>query len=354
MRSIWGREVTIRRTVLAVITVCVLLLGVVQIARAEGGPCGSYGRSCHTDAEASSTETKSTSSTQTTTTKTTTTTTTTNSTNSTATTPGSNYSSSSNGASVSSSLGRVGAVPAPPPPPRKLGTETTSAGLVCTANTGSSTTHGKTCTAPDPVTPQKKAAPPPAGQPAQQLVTQAQTTTTQNHTKTKKKVKKITWQEALQRVLAADLDIPTAKPAIGPTPSANQWDMAVVGYPYWLWVDGGGDPAPVTRAVGGITVGLRPHLSKVVFDMGDGHSVTCAKWSKRTSAVKAGQSSPTCGYRYTEPSLPKGKYTVTATAYWSVDWQAGPAAGTQNFTRTDSMQVPVGELQSVVVNAGDR
>jgi hypothetical protein len=39
-------------------------------------------------------------------------------------------------------------------------------------------------------------------------------------------------------IAAARLQLPRIPPGIGPSPDINQWNMAAVGYPLWLWADG--------------------------------------------------------------------------------------------------------------------
>lgn len=147
----------------------------------------------------------------------------------------------------------------------------------------------------------------------------------------------------------AQLPLQPATPNIGPSPDINRWHMAVVGYPMWLWAEGNLDPAPVAKTVSGLTVSLDAHMTKVVYDLGDGSTLTCKKGTKwRKGAVPSGTPSPNCGHTYTKPSLPEGKYTITATTYWSVDWSAGGDSGTIPFTQTASTTLPVGELQALV------
>jgi hypothetical protein len=144
----------------------------------------------------------------------------------------------------------------------------------------------------------------------------------------------------------ARLRLPPPKAMIGPPPSINEWKMAAVGYPMWLWADGNLDPAPSSDSVGGLSVSLNARLVKVVYNMGDGHKVTCNDVShKWTRAVTPGTRSPVCGYVYQRPSLPKGKYTITATTVWAVDWAVNGVGGTIPFYGTSSTQIPVGELQ---------
>ena len=125
--------------------------------------------------------------------------------------------------------------------------------------------------------------------------------------------------------------------------------MAAVGYPLWLWVDGTTDTAPVTDSDGPLSVSLDARVTSITFDMGDGHTVSCAgRGTRWTTSVAAGKASPTCGYTYTKPSLPKGNYTVTATTHWAVDWNINGTTGTLPYAQSATTSVPVGELQVLV------
>jgi len=96
-------------------------------------------------------------------------------------------------------------------------------------------------------------------------------------------------------------------------------------------------------------VSLDARVSKIVFDMGDGTTVTCPgtgqKWHRR---VPAAQKSPVCGHVYQKPSLPQGKYTVTATTHWSVAWTVTGTSGVIPFVQSSTVTLPVGELQVLV------
>ena len=153
----------------------------------------------------------------------------------------------------------------------------------------------------------------------------------------------------LAYMAVADLRLAAPTPSIGPAPDRNRWKMAAVGYPLWLAADGDLNPATVSDSVLDVSVSLDPRLVKVVFDMGDGERVTCTDLSRRwTPAVEPGAESPTCGHTYTEPSLPKGDYTVTATSVWAIDWTVNGATGTLPFNNSATAQLPVGELQVLV------
>ena len=159
----------------------------------------------------------------------------------------------------------------------------------------------------------------------------------------------ITPEEAAYIALA-QLQLPTIAPGIGPDPANNEWKMAAIGFPLWLWADGDTQVGPVTTNVASLSVSLDARISKMVFQMGDGKKVTCAgDGTPYESWVKPGSKSPTCGYVYEKPSLPRGKYTVSAVAYWDVTWQVNGTTGVITVPRPSSVQLPVGELQAVIV-----
>jgi hypothetical protein len=151
-------------------------------------------------------------------------------------------------------------------------------------------------------------------------------------------------QAAIVAVARLHLDPP--EPVIGPSPEINEWNIAAVGYPYWLWAEGNLDPAPVSTTVADLTVRLDAHLESTTFDLGDGTRVTCTDLSARwTRAVEPAAPSPACGHTYTKPSLPKGRYTITAYSTWAVDWSVNGVGGTIPLYQQASTTVPVGELQ---------
>ncbi len=156
--------------------------------------------------------------------------------------------------------------------------------------------------------------------------------------------------QQIAEIAVAQLTVPTVKPGIGPPPEINQWNMAVVGYPLWLYADGTTHLGPVAQTVGAQSVSLDARLSSMTYQMGDGHSVTCAGAGSvwRRGVVAPGTPSPTCGYHYEKASLPKGDYTVTAIATWSVTWTINGETGVIPVYTNSSRQLPVGELQALV------
>ena len=155
--------------------------------------------------------------------------------------------------------------------------------------------------------------------------------------------------EDVAYLAVARLQLPKTKPDIGPPPSINQWKMAAVGYPLWLSADGPRHVGPVAASVFNLSVSLEARLTETTYRMGDGHQVRCrgggTAW---TRSVKPGSPSPTCGYRYTKPSLPRGNYTVTATSSWAVTWRANGETGIITVPLSGTSELPVGELQVLV------
>lgn len=155
--------------------------------------------------------------------------------------------------------------------------------------------------------------------------------------------------ERMVHSLSASLRVPDPVISLGPEPSVNEWNMSVVGLPIWLWTE---TPrtASSTNSGSGMTININATLDKLTFDMGDGKQVTCSRWTPYTQA-NAGDPSPTCGHVYGKPSLPKGEYTITATATWTAQWSAMGYSGTLPLRSSATRSIPVGELQAVVVRS---
>lgn len=153
---------------------------------------------------------------------------------------------------------------------------------------------------------------------------------------------------SLAREVVLSMTLPHPEVMVGPDPSVNEWDMAVVGYPLWLWTE---TPAAMQSSTTqyGITISMSAVRERVVFAMGDGNAITCTSMSPLPSGTKPGAPSPDCGYVYEGASLPEGSYTVTASSHWSVAWSALGYSGTVPVVVSASRELPVGELQAVIV-----
>ncbi|MGC3954850.1 MAG: hypothetical protein QM804_11515 [Propionicimonas sp.] len=123
--------------------------------------------------------------------------------------------------------------------------------------------------------------------------------------------------------------------------------MVAVGYPIWLWTEG---PQTVTasESAHGYTFTLRARYRSTNFDLGDGTTKQCTQTSVYQRSTKPGSPSPTCGYTYLKAPR-DGRYTVTATTHWDVDWSVAGFSGTLPGTHSAGRQLPVGELQAIVV-----
>ncbi|MEV5762681.1 ATP/GTP-binding protein [Streptomyces tendae] len=125
-----------------------------------------------------------------------------------------------------------------------------------------------------------------------------------------------------------------------------------VGVPLWMWVNQSATtygPNTASASAGDVTVTATAKVSKIVWQMGDGSTVTCAGPGTPYTGSSAMVESPTCGHRYsaTSADAPGGRYSVTATSTWTIDWQGGGQSGQLEEIRQSDMQVAVGELQVV-------
>lgn len=153
--------------------------------------------------------------------------------------------------------------------------------------------------------------------------------------------------ESVAREVVLTLQLPDAAPRIGPDPSVNEWNMAVVGYPLWLWTEGP-RTLTTTRDAYGVTFTLAATQTATHFTMGDGRTVTCATTQPYPATAQPGTPSPVCGHVY-ETAPQAGSHTVTATTLWDVRWSALGYSGTLPAQMSATRGVPVGELQAVVV-----
>ncbi|MEU8795417.1 ATP/GTP-binding protein [Streptomyces sp. NPDC048643] len=125
-----------------------------------------------------------------------------------------------------------------------------------------------------------------------------------------------------------------------------------VGVPLWMWVNRSATtygPNSASASAGGITVTAKATVSKIVWKMGDGSSVTCTGPGTPYTASNGMAKSPTCGHVYDKTSAGSsgGRYPLTATSTWTIDWQGGGETGQLTEIRQTNMTVSIGELQVV-------
>jgi hypothetical protein len=149
---------------------------------------------------------------------------------------------------------------------------------------------------------------------------------------------------ANQALASIDLKRPTVHlaPDRGP---------GLVGLPVWMWTDPFAEQTASATAPG-LTVSITARVQKVVWDMGDGTSVTCA--TSGTPYAHQGGRSPDCGYAGGYPRSSRtrsgGVYRVTATMTWQVTWTGGGESGTlppQTTVSANAGTIRIDELQVV-------
>ncbi len=139
-------------------------------------------------------------------------------------------------------------------------------------------------------------------------------------------------------------------PRIGSAPCTTAGCMGAVGVPVWMWVEGGFPTRTATASVQGVSVTVTARMDRVDWSMGDGHTVTCHTAGTPYNTGLGWRESPDCGYVYQQTSReqPGGTYPLRATAHWTIVF-TGDYRATMNRTTTNTVQVKIGEYQTVVV-----
>lgn len=132
-------------------------------------------------------------------------------------------------------------------------------------------------------------------------------------------------QRAVEQMNLRAIDI-----GVAPSPDG----VGLVGVPVWLWVD---NPTPNTfgpetesASAGGVTVTATARVHRLTWDMGDGTTIECTSAGTPYQESFGFEESPDCGHSYTTESHGQagGKYTVTATSDWVVEWEGAGQTGT--------------------------
>ena len=138
---------------------------------------------------------------------------------------------------------------------------------------------------------------------------------------------------------------------IAPQPGGS----GAVGLPVWLWTavtPNTWGPLSASASGGGITVTVTAKASRIVWHMGDGGQVSCGNPGTPYEAKYGMSASPTCPYIYRVPSSTathaNGRFTITATTYWTVNWSGGGQTGVLNPTSQSQTSVEIGEIPVVV------
>jgi hypothetical protein len=150
------------------------------------------------------------------------------------------------------------------------------------------------------------------------------------------------------------------KPVIGivpkPTPESNE---GAVNLPVWMWTGRGKhDVGPLSAAAaipGVLSVTATAKVTRIVWTMGDGGSVTCAGPGTQFDPSYGATMSPTCGYKYEQTSDDQrnGRYTVTARSDWTIQWTSSDGdRGDLTRPLSSSVSIKIGELRPVLVDPG--
>ncbi len=139
-------------------------------------------------------------------------------------------------------------------------------------------------------------------------------------------------------------------PAISSAPSST--GSGLVGLPVWLWTEAGPrywGPITATASVPGLAITATAHAIKIDWEMGDGSTVTCTSPGTPYQARYGKSASDTCGYRYTRSSrhAPGGRFTITGTTTWQVEWAGAGVSGRQTLALASTTTVRIDELQVV-------
>ena len=134
---------------------------------------------------------------------------------------------------------------------------------------------------------------------------------------------------------------------IGIVPEDVPGSVGIIGLPTWMWVETPGETTtgPITRSAsaGGYTVTATAKVTKIVWNMGDGQTVTCTGPGTPYADSYGKKSSPDCGHTYTR----QGRYTVSATSYWTVNWSGIGQTGTIPIDFTTRTNITMGESQVI-------
>ncbi|MEU4361765.1 hypothetical protein [Promicromonospora sp. NPDC023987] len=134
---------------------------------------------------------------------------------------------------------------------------------------------------------------------------------------------------------------------IGIVPEDKPGSIGIVGMPQWMWVENPGEhtmgPITETATAGNFSVTATARVDKIMWNMGDGTTVTCVGSGTPYEDKYDIADSPDCGHRYTR----QGEYNVTAISYWTLQWRGIGDVGTIEFTLEDSTDIVMGEAQVI-------
>lgn len=154
----------------------------------------------------------------------------------------------------------------------------------------------------------------------------------------------------LARQALSRLNLPSPTIQMAPPTDRDQ----LVNVSAWLWIESAAwRSMSATASAGPVSATATAGPAEVVWQMGDGHSVTC-----RGPGVPYDSSNPNattyCSYTWTNSSAgqPDGTYQVTATVYYRAAWTAAgaPGGGSFGLVPGPSATVAVRVAESQAVN----
>ena len=133
---------------------------------------------------------------------------------------------------------------------------------------------------------------------------------------------------------------------MAPPPGSPQ----LVGVPTWLWLAGPWQYRTASASAGPVTATATATPSKVVWDLGNGDSVTCDGPGTPYNPDQPNATTD-CSYTWNEA----GTYTVSATVYWSVTWTAtgAPGGGNLGLVAGAPAATDVTATESQAINTAD-
>ena len=149
---------------------------------------------------------------------------------------------------------------------------------------------------------------------------------------------------ALELQASSQLVLPTPEVQMAPPDGAEQ----LVGVPTWLWLPASSwKTTSVTASAGPVSATVTAVPDEVVWDMGDGDSLTC---DGPGTPYDPAAPDATTGCSYTWPEA--GTYRVTSTIYWAVSWTAAgaPGGGDLGLRAGPSAQLTVEVTESQAIN----
>lgn len=143
-------------------------------------------------------------------------------------------------------------------------------------------------------------------------------------------------------------------PDIGIVPEPGAGRVGLVGMPVWMWTTATPQtwgPNSATAAATGIRVWATAKAAYIDWSMGDGRTRRCTSPGTAYRDASEFRDSPDCGHRYqsTSQRMAGGRFTVTGSTHWSVDWRASTGErGSISMDLRASVRIRISEMQVLI------